>query len=873
MIILDEVFKVTKKLFFKAILRNLFKGVILFMVSITNGGFCTAIDGHAQKDTVLVGFHYGDIYNHEGRMTKDYPLNIWPFFDDYLEYMQDDMLKTSYVDFWRWWYILERYKGDEKGMTELDKMVDKCLERGMKVKMCLGWSTWWTQDKDWAEGQRLNLAPGDLDDWIHWCYTMSRRFKGRVVLWDLVGESNSLENCWPPGTTMEHVHDAFKLGYRACKLADPDLLIGASDASPSAPQDEMDKWYESNIKGAKGYYDSISINFFADVADPYKGGVNYYNSIRRMLDDVGAKDVEIGMGETSIQWAETTVTAAIDKLSMEKQAIGVNKTFGELMDIGMNKLITWSTEFAPGGGHWPWRWGFRNYEDWWGIWPETHKIPGTRIVYRYDAPDGNIYDLRPEWPRPTDPYYPAWEIYCFWAQCTPPKSESIRLTMNASKLNGIFWKISTFLSTFNECVSLLYNEESAPINLTIDSTKTGWHDGTSLKVDVLNEDIDFKTGFHTNKLENLIDAKVKDNKIEIDLPAISGFTTLKIIPNNPELDAEFVGQVFHPQTEVGQDIQGHMIVRNKGRNEWKKGHIILSIYPENKDLKNWELLVNVSPNEESAFSIKLPPQETPGNVSYKLRLRDSKHHWFGPVFSATTKIVDSTIPRKLVAHREIEHTRLKWFAPENSADVKSYEIYRADGFDKPFNLLTTCSTTEYIDKDLNMDKVYYYRVIAVNVNGNKSRTSNEDNARAISKPRIYDAEIISHNVPEKVRIGDPYTVSITIRNTGSKKWDLRYPDRLAYWFQPTQLWGVQDEKKLPKIVIDKLEVKPGEDVTVEFPFIGPKTGRFENHWVMWMEVPDSLKKNTKGNEWGWTDKVQHAYFGTPLLFETTVVEK
>src|SRR5215510_13200017 len=87
-------------------------------------------DARSTKEQVLFGFHYGDMANHEGRNETDHPLNIWPYLEDYFKYMEDDLLKTSYADLWRWWYVLERYKGDEKGLVYLDGLVDELLKRG-----------------------------------------------------------------------------------------------------------------------------------------------------------------------------------------------------------------------------------------------------------------------------------------------------------------------------------------------------------------------------------------------------------------------------------------------------------------------------------------------------------------------------------------------------------------------------------------------------------------------------------------------------------------------------------------------------------------------------------------------------------------------
>ncbi len=833
---------------------------------------CIGQNGSLSKDEILIGIHYGDMSNQVGRDQKDHPLNIWPFFEDYLTYMEDELSTTSYADFWRWWFVLERYKGDEKGLEELDKVVDACLERGIKVKIDLCWSTWWINDKDWEEGSRIPVGPQDVDDWVHLCDLLGRRFRGRIGMWDLQGEANDLKGYWQ-GRPNEFVHEIYKQGYRAFKRVDPGCLIGASGASPSVSREDLDKWYWSNISNCAGFYDNIPINYFADVADPYKGAIHYHYSVRGMLDKVGQKDTEVGMGESSIQWAETTEKAATDPLNMEAQARRLNEVYGQLFDVGMNKFITWATEFAPGGGHWPWRWGYRNYEDWWGIWPDDFKVPGTQIVYKYKGKDGKEIDLRGEWPRPADPYYPAWEIYRFWSEIAPSGAECVRIPMTLDPTKEEVWKVAGYQRARDRMVGLVFRPGGQSARARLNLTTTGWMTNAPLVVTVTTAQIDFRTGEKKVLSTQTHDGHVGESFLEVDLPEQGEFVTITVEPAVGGWKAEFEGAVWPKVAEVGEDLTGFVVLLNTGGQSWKKGEVVLasatstSALPSEGSLR-WELPQDVTPGEKVAIRIHLSAGQSAGRFWNSFRLQSKAGKGIGPMFGVTTQVVNLQAPRKLVAHREMGQIRLKWFAPVKGKTPVAYELERAEGFEQPFTLLTKTVETDYIDQAVTPGKAYYYRVVAVDANGQRTQPSNEDNAKAITQPRILDAEIVSHNVPARVRVGDVTEFTVTIKNTGTKTWRLNQPEAVKYWFQPTQLWGIQNEAQLAKAVFTgATEIKTGDTVTVSFPYVGRKPGHFENHWIVRMEVPEAARKNA---DQGLT---QHAYVGTPLLVETVVEGK
>lgn len=836
----------------------------------------SATNGHAAREDVLIGLHYGETSLHEGRDPKDYPRNIWPYFEDYVKYLGDEMALTSYADFWRWWYIFERYKGDEKGLEELDAMVDECLARGLKVKIDPAWSTWWTQDQDWEKGFKLTVGPQDLNDWIHLCDLLGRRYRGRVAMWDLQGEANDLKGYWQ-GRPIEHVQELYRLGYKVLKSLDPGCRVGASGATPSVSREDLEWWYGANIKALAGHYDNIPMNYFADVADPYQGGLNYYHSVREKLDAAGQQHVEVGMGETSVQWAETTQNAGTGDLSMENQAVRLNQMFGQLFSAGMDKFIFWGTEFAPGGGHWPWRWGLRNYEDWWGLWPESYKVPGTQIVYRFEPNDeekkkgDKPVDLRPNWPRPADPFYPAWEVFRFWGQLAPAGAEARVLPLTAS--DDAAWRKAAFLRTKNEAVALLYCERStAPLTLSLDLAESGWPQKTPLTLEIKNEAISLRTGEHTPGWRETQAATVGKKPLSLNIPAAPGFTTIVIRPAAEAIQAELEGQVYPATLEVGQPAEGYLILRNKGAQEWSRRRLRLAAFDPNRPTAQpeatWPLPHSVVPGGSAAVRFETPAHEAAGRAWHGLRLHDGKG-WVGPLFGVASQVIETQAPRKLVAHREVGHVRLKWFAPL-AGPAPRYELWRAENYGGEFKPLATLTGTDYLDTPPQQDKHYFYRVCALDERGERSRFSNDDNAFALSRPRIMDAEVVAHTIPERVRVGDVTTVSVTLRNTGAKAWDLTRPGQLTYRLQPTRLWNVQNEAQLAPARFGELKrVEPGQQVTLEFPFVGPREGRFENHWVLYMEVPGNRLAFTAG----WAPDIRYAYFGTPLLVETVVEPK
>lgn len=825
-----------------------------------------ACAGHAAHEDLLLGWHFN--FERTGPPTS--PPDTTLSLSELAKYRPDDMARISYADWWITWNMAERYKGDQQGMELIDSTVNNALDLGVKVKFVLIFSSNWTNDIDWATTTTMGGAP-NAAEYASWCGRFADHLRGRVATIDLQGEANS-GDYWRPVPNlkdpMQHIAQVYIDGAKAIRKADPAVLIGVADVTPGLgginqlgepiSKENIMEWYRYHLKAAAGTYDVAMINYFADIAwaDPFGSGWEYYKFVRETLDELGQHDVEIGSGESSVEYAEDSWT--LDTLSERQQAWRLNETLGRTYTHGMTKWMWHGLPQPPGAG-WVWRWGWSKYEDHWGIWPENTKIPGTQIVYAGNDKKKGPADLRPAWNNPADTRLPVSSIFEFWSQAFPGRSSAVKLPIEVEKQGGSdVYKLGSFLRTKNEAVALVYTTDTQSISVTLDVARTGWNEGTALRAAWINETIDLTTGKRTVHEQNEREATVKQGKIALQVPKGNNWTTIRLRPT--QNSAEVIATGWPGEGEAGAPLAGSVTVRNAGSADWPgDGKITVREYDDRAPQRLTVALGELTEGVKAGAIGSIALQTEAANVPQRQRLRARLYHegkdpsgWFGPVIELFTDVRNSRAPREFIALREVGHTRLSWFAPALGAPEHGYEILRAEGIDGEERAVAKVTATEYIDKDVKPDVEYYYRVRALGAHADDSAVSRRDNARGISAARIWDAEITGYQVPGKVKRADPTQINVTVKNTGRSAWKAA---DAAISLRGTQLWGERNIAALPRLGLSK-DVAPGESITFELPYVAPTEGEFQNHWVMHIDTP----------------KVGSAWFGSPLRVMTTVGE-
>src|SRR5215467_7780425 len=80
-----------------------------------------AQNGVAARDELLMGFHF----NQYPRSAPPTELGTELNFEEFTEFLKGDLPFLTYADFWVGWSDMQRYKGDEKGLVNLDRAVNR----------------------------------------------------------------------------------------------------------------------------------------------------------------------------------------------------------------------------------------------------------------------------------------------------------------------------------------------------------------------------------------------------------------------------------------------------------------------------------------------------------------------------------------------------------------------------------------------------------------------------------------------------------------------------------------------------------------------------------------------------------------------------
>ncbi|MBB3121514.1 NBR1-Ig-like domain-containing protein [Pseudoduganella violacea] len=300
--------------------------------------------------------------------------------------------------------------------------------------------------------------------------------------------------------------------------------------------------------------------------------------------------------------------------------------------------------------------------------------------------------------------------------------------------------------------------------------------------------------------------------------------------------AEFVSQSVPSTMVAGQRYSITVAMRNSGTSTWtaERKHLLGSQNPQ--DNKNWgngrvDLPGAVAPGQTASFTFDVTAPTTPGSYNMQWRMLEEYWEWFG---ASTPNVAVTVTPRSDECTAKL---------PANG----TYTGSRSGG--------TVWGTKEFgYTTDSNIPALLVHSglladgesgVVTFSSQGTKSNfpgtTANGVTSSSYASswcamgvsvapvPRgVNQAEFVSQSVPASMLIGQTYTVSVTMKNTGTSTWTAARKHLLGSQNpQDNQTWRSPDRVALPS------SVAPGQTATFSFEVKAPKTpGAYNFQWRM-----------------------------------------
>ena len=766
---------------------------------------------------LLMGIQYSDFNSetHPGVSAHDVP--SFPLLADYLTHAPEDVVTASCVCLSPTPEAVFRYRGDENGLSQLGAIVDACLDSHVQVVLA------------------PSLPRSDVPGRCRFITLLGQRLRGRLAIWSLpVGTSPDTpetlaELCAALRQTDIRSHNALRLPARLCQFDEAGRLPGELQSTLEACMANCDSVFVESDSWSDGNVDKLR---------------QACDSLRALLEDMGLPNTRIGCVAVPWDVAGERVDSGGRTL-----AARTNMLLAGLLCSNVDLFLFGQAPTARAPAT------FRKFEDWSNEWPNASKVSGTRIINAGLGENG--------WG--PDPHYGAWEVFAFWAQCAPPGSSAFRLPVSVSGAQRPVAAIATYQAGRDEIIVLVQTEDTNALALEVGVSDVAWNKVQAVTAEGLCELIDLGSGEHRAQWEDSdLQANIEVLSVFLTLPEATGFTRVRIRRAASLWDAEVLDAACPERIERGSSTWGNLTIRNTGRGAWYHQRVNLAPLTNKELRKNLGVTATLCPLTKktppgfvASFVTSLQTGTALGRVEWPFRLTTFDQGMFGPIARFATHVVDSRRPRKIVAHPAKNHIHIQWFPPECDAPPVRYEVQRSHSFCGPFATIADATETNHLDFEVDPGRTYFYQVVAVFPEDERSRASDIDSAAAQATPRPYHADIVAHTVPGTMIVGETCETEVTFENTGRQAWQIGS----TCWLQATQLWTFRDTG-LPRITsADKSLVEPGECVTFRFAFAGSKPGRFENHWVL-------CTGPVEGNPSG-----EPAFFGTPLLAETAVLPK
>ena len=191
-------------------------------------------------------------------------------------------------------------------------------------------------------------------------------------------------------------------------------------------------------------------------------------------------------------------------------------------------------------------------------------------------------------------------------------------------------------------------------------------------------------------------------------------------------------------------------------------------------------------------------------------------------------------PTDLTARAGAREVALSWTASPNAA---SYKIKRSTTSEGPFTTLAAPGTNRYTDTSVSKGATYFYVVTAVNAAG-ESGSSNEVSVIPYGRAG-NDATFVSQSVPNVMRPGRIYEVSVTMQNTGTSTWTRENVYRLgSQSWRDNSIWGTGRVQLASPVPLGGLG-------TFTFRILAPSPGIYPFHWCMVQEYVEWFGEATR----------------------------
>lgn len=262
----------------------------------------------------------------------------------------------------------------------------------------------------------------------------------------------------------------------------------------------------------------------------------------------------------------------------------------------------------------------------------------------------------------------------------------------------------------------------------------------------------------------------------------------------------------------------------------------IGVFYQSSTTDNWTThnigYVNVTQNDPNAIYLiywnNVPPSPTQRyRVVIWIEGSDGADAAYSP-FASTSQVLAPVAPSAVAATAtSTVSMRVTW--QDNSGDEASFAVERRKQGETAYTVLGSVgpNVTSYTASGLEPGATYCFRVSATNRYG--TTTSGE----GCGTTQVNVATFVSQSVPATMTGGQPYTVSVTMRNDGTSTWtrDGATPYRLGAQPQDTQLWVTA------RAGLSAATVPPGGLATFTFQVTAPSTpGTYTFQWRMVQET-------------------------------------